>query len=105
MKLARLAPAILVGLALVWQTNYASAINQNQIIFNSFNGIYHLSRDRKGLSLLTTEETIVADFGSGFYGITRELPSQYQGHSVDIKILGVVDAASNPVPYKVDNKG
>ncbi len=72
-----------------------------QIIFNSFTGIYHLSRDKKGLSLLTTEETILADFpASGFTGIKRVLPETYQGHSVNIKVLNVSDAAGDPLPFK-----
>lgn len=72
-----------------------------QIQFDSFTGIYHLSRDSRGLSLLTTEETIQADFpDSGYYGITRALPKKFQDHSVNVKILNVADAAGNPVPYK-----
>jgi hypothetical protein len=75
---------------------------QPQITFDSFTGVYHLSRDNRGLSLLTTEETILADFpGEGsFYGITRSIPKNFQNHSVNIKILGVSDAAGNIVPYK-----
>jgi hypothetical protein len=80
-----------------------------QIGFNSFSGTYYLSRDSKGLSLLTTEETILADFPSGgsFYGITRTLPKKFQNHSVNTKILGVSDAAGNIIPYKTvaDNNG
>jgi hypothetical protein len=73
-----------------------------QITFDSFTGIYHLSRDSRGLSFLTTEETILADFpGNGsYYGITRSIPKKYQNSSVDVKILSVSDAAGNPVPYK-----
>src|SRR5207244_3616733 len=82
--------------------------SSNQLILNSFTGIYHLSRDSRGLSLLTSEETIVADFPSaGFYGIKRSIPSKYQNHSVNVKILSVSDAAGTPVPYKTstDNSG
>jgi hypothetical protein len=77
-----------------------------QLTIDSFNGIYHLGRDNRGLSLLTTEETIVADFPSaGFYGLKRELPKTYQGHNVDVKVLAVSDAAGNPVPYKISSDG
>ncbi len=74
----------------------------NQINFNSFTGIYHLSRNNKGLSLLTSEETIVADFpaGTNFYGITRLIPKNYQGHSVEVKVLNITDVAGNNIPYK-----
>jgi hypothetical protein len=80
---------------------------QPQITFDSFTGVYHLSRDSRGLSQLTTEETILADFpGEGsFYGITRSIPKNFQNHSVNIKILGVSDAAGNIVPYKTATDG
>jgi hypothetical protein len=75
---------------------------QPQITFDSFTGVYHLSRDSRGLSLLTTEETILADFpGNGsFYGITRSIPKEFQNHSVNVKVLNVSDVAGNIVPYK-----
>lgn len=73
----------------------------NQLTLDSFTGVYHLSRDSRGLSLLTTEETIVADFpAGGLSGIRRELPANFQSHSAHVKILDVEDAAGNPVPYK-----
>ncbi|HET6864011.1 MAG TPA: DUF2207 domain-containing protein, partial [Candidatus Saccharimonadales bacterium] len=78
-----------------------------QIKFISFNGVYHLSRDSRGVSLLTSQETIGADFqDSGDYGITRSLPKKFNGQAVDVKVLNVTDAAGNPVPYKTasDNK-
>jgi hypothetical protein len=84
------------------------AAPQQQITFNSLTGIYHLSRDKHGLSLLTTEETIVTHFpASGFTGIKRILPESYQGHNVNVKILNVTDVAGDPVPFKTatDNNG
>jgi hypothetical protein len=77
-------------------------VPQPQITFESFTGIYHLSRDSRGLSLLTSEETILTDFpGNGsFYGITRTIPKEFQNHSVNVKVLNVSDAAGNIVPYK-----
>jgi hypothetical protein len=86
----------------------SAAAPSPQISFNSFTGIYHLNRDSRGLSQLTTEETIVADFPSGgFYGITRALPTKFQGQSVNVKILSVTDTTNNPVPYKtkLDSSG
>jgi hypothetical protein len=73
-----------------------------QIRFDSLTAIYHLSRDKKGLSLLTTEETIVADFpgNASYYGITRSIPKNYQNHSVNVKVLGVFDAAGDVIPFK-----
>src|SRR6185503_13471252 len=65
------------------------------INFDSLTATYHLSRDATNRSLLTTQEVILADFpGSGnFYGITRAIPRSYEGHSVDVKVLSVSDAA------------
>jgi hypothetical protein len=106
MKLSRYARIIFLGAVFVWPhlVSAQTKPSQTPIIFDSFTGIYHLDRDSRGHSLLTTEETLVADFGSGYYGITRELPKDYQGRSVNIKILSVVDAASNPIPYKTEEK-
>jgi hypothetical protein len=73
-----------------------------KIIYGSFNGVYHLSRDASDLSLLTVEENISAHFPSNgnFSGISRQIPKNFQGRSVEVKVLSVQDAASNPVPYK-----
>ena len=64
----------------VMASQKVQAIPTLLINFNSFTGIYHLSRDSKGLSLLTSEETILADFpgGGNFTGIKREIPKKYQ---------------------------
>jgi hypothetical protein len=103
--LGRLIIVVCMGLSCTWFAPLAIAQVKSappQITFNSFTGVYHLSRDNRGLSLLTTEETILADFpGTGsFYGITRTIPNKYQGHSVNVKILNIEDAAGNDVPYK-----
>jgi hypothetical protein len=94
-----------LGLINEFHPHLASAqtkVPQPQITFESFTGIYHLSRDSRGLSLLTSEETILTDFpGNGsFYGITRSVPKEFQNHSVNVKVLNVSDAAGNIVPYK-----
>ncbi len=99
------ASVVTIGLCLLLMTPswpQAYATTNAQIYFDSFTAIYHLSRDSRGLSLLTTEETIVADFSNSgsFYGITRQLPRSYQNHSVDIKVLNVSDAAGKPIPYR-----
>lgn len=81
-----------------------AVLPSKQIVFNSFTGVYHLSRDSRGLSLLTTGETIVADFpASGFSGIKRVIPEKFIDHSVEINILNVSDAAGNPVPYRTSS--
>ncbi len=89
----------LVVLATTNQTNI------DQINFDNFTGVYHLSRDKNGLSLLTSEEIILANFPSNnsFYGITRSIPKKYQNHSVEVKVLNITDSAGNSVPYKTKN--
>src|SRR5436190_23106767 len=105
MRFTRLLLLVLaVGAGFLWRIQVVSAVPvvTPGITFNSFAGVYHLSRDSKGLSLLTTEETILADFpaSGSFYGITRDFAKNYKGRSVDIKIISVSDAGGNPVPYK-----
>lgn len=80
----------------------------SQIIFNSLNGTYHLSRDASGLSLLTVEEDISAHFppNGNFTGISRQIPKDFQGRSLEVKVLRVQDAAGNAVSFKTtSNKG
>jgi hypothetical protein len=79
-----------------------AAATARPIIFNSFTGTYHLSRDAANHSLLTTEEVILADFPSqgNYYGITRSVPQNYQGRSVKVKVNNVTDASGSPVPFK-----
>jgi hypothetical protein len=110
MRFTRLLLLVLaVGAGFLWRLQVVSAVPAVNpgITFNSFAGVYHLSRDSKGLSLLTTEETILADFpaNGSFYGITRDFAKNYQGRSVDIKIISVSDAGGNPVPYKTSASG
>ena len=96
-------PAIIGFISLAQATAYAASTDQS-ITFDSFTGVYHLSRDSRGLSLLTSNETIVADFpATGYTGIKRILSENYQGHSINIKILGASDAAGSPIPYTVQS--
>jgi len=109
MNIIRFAAVICFGLVLLIKSDSASAQLKPpapQIKFDSFNAIYHLSRDSQNVSLLSTEETILADFPAqgDFYGITRQIPKTYQGHSVEVKVLNVVDAAGNPVRFNTDSK-
>jgi hypothetical protein len=112
MKFSRKILSIYIaGLVIVCSNTLAFAAPKAppQIAFDSFTGTYHLSRDNRGLSLLTTEETIQSDFpaNSTFYGITRAIPKEFQGHSLKVKVLNVSDAAGNIVPYKTttDSQG
>ena len=101
MKLKRFLLATTILLITLGSTSSAAPlVAPSSVIFNSFTGTYHLSRDASGSSLLTTEETILADFGStGEYGITRAIGTTYQGHTVHVKVLSVTDGAGDDVPY------
>jgi hypothetical protein len=103
MKRVWLATFVLVGALGLFAVlpGHTRAASQSAIEFDSFTGIYHLSRDSKGLSLMTTEETILAKFSQpGYTGITRAIPTTFNGHSVNVKILTVEDAAGDPINYK-----
>jgi hypothetical protein len=77
-----------------------------KVTFHNLAANYYLSRDSRGLSLLTTEETILADFpAGGFSGITRSIPKTYQGHTVTVKVMSVSDPAGNPIPFKTSDDG
>jgi hypothetical protein len=105
---SRLISAFYLGTVFILPMSIAAAqvkAPPPQILFDSFSGNYYLSRDSRGLSLLTSQETITASFpGAGnFYGIKRAIPKQYQNHNVNIKILNITDAAGNSVPYKTSD--
>ncbi len=86
----------------LFQVPAMAATTDQKITFDSFTGVYRLSRDSRGLSLLTSDETIVANFpATGFTGLKRVLPEKFQGNSVGIKISSVSDVAGYPIPYTV----
>ena len=59
---SRVAITLFLSLIFAGAALAQSAQSQNQIKFISFSGLYHLSRDNHGVSLLTTQEIIGADF-------------------------------------------
>lgn len=99
-----LAFVVIMGCLFLCFQRQAAGQATPQITFQSFTGIYRLSRDSNNVSLLTSEETILADFGAtGSYGITRSIPQDFQGHSVSVKVLNIKDAAGSPIAYKIAN--
>ncbi len=95
---------VLLSLATMAQIASAQASSLTKLKFISFNAVYHLSRDSRGVSLLTADEAIGVDFqDSGTYGITRSLPKTFNGQPVDIKVLNVSDTTGQPVPFKAAN--
>jgi len=106
MKVLLIATAVIAWVGIWFSSASAQEINnQAQITFTSFLGTYNLSRDSKGVSLLTTEETILADFpaSGNFYGLTRKIPNTYQGRDVDLKVTSVVDATGNQIQFSARN--
>jgi len=98
----------LLGIISYGDIAWAQATIKNpDIVIESFDGTYHLSRDANNRSLLTTDEVVLADFPAqgNYIGITREIPKSYQGRNVEIKILKVTDVAGNTIPYKTSTKG
>jgi len=63
---------------------------------------YHLSRDQAQHSILKTTETITADFRipNQNHGIERAIPTDYDGHPTNVKILSVQDESGNNRQYR-----
>jgi len=72
--------------------------------FSSFDGQYELSTDADGRSVLTTTETLVAEFPDTDqnHGIIRALVDNYDGHPVDLAVESVTDENGNPREYEED---
>jgi uncharacterized membrane protein YgcG len=75
--------------------------------FTSFDGVYTLSTDAEGRSVLTVQETLVAQFPDVDQnrGIRRTLVGTYDGHPTDLQVLSVTDEAGNPRSFEEDNSG
>lgn len=74
--------------------------------FSSFAAQYSLDTDEDGHSLLTTTETLVADFPPNQnHGIKRLLVDKYDGHPTDIEIVSVTDGAAEDREYETDSDG
>ncbi|MGV8885149.1 MAG: DUF2207 domain-containing protein [Microbacteriaceae bacterium] len=73
--------------------------------FASFDGVYELNLDADGRSVLTTTETIVANFPEFDQneGIVRALVDNFDGHPVDIDVTSVTDENGNPRTFELDN--
>jgi len=74
--------------------------------FSSFDGQYILSTDADGRSVLTTTETLVAEFPESDqnHGIIRALVDNYNGHPVDLEVESVTDENGNPRDYEIDSE-
>jgi len=74
--------------------------------FSSFYGEYHLGTDAEGRSVLTTVETLTAEFPQADqnHGIIRALVDNFDGHPVDLEIESVTDENGNPREYETDSE-
>jgi uncharacterized membrane protein YgcG len=75
--------------------------------FDSFDGVYELSRDAEGRSVLTAQETLVArfpDFDQN-RGIQRAIPETYLGTPLELEILSVTDETGADRPFESESDG
>lgn len=75
--------------------------------FSSFDGVYTLSTDADGRSVMTVQETLVAQFPDfdQNHGIRRTLVSTFDGHPTDLQVLSVTDEAGNARAFEEDSSG
>lgn len=87
--------------ALMLPLTSVSAVDVNNFYISSYDIRYQLSRDGEGHSLLTTTETITAEFPSSNqnHGIERALPSTYEKRTTNLKVISVTDADGVRLPY------
>jgi uncharacterized membrane protein YgcG len=100
LSLIVLAGALIVGVAA------PASAGVDDFYFESFDGQYELSRDADGHSVLTTTETLVADFPEVDQnrGIRRELVEEYDGHPTDLTVQSVTDEDGNPRHYEAETE-
>lgn len=88
-------------------TAVASQSDVNAFTFASFDGVYTLSTDADGRSVLTVQETLVAQFPNFDQnrGIRRTLIDTYDGHPTELQVVSVTDETGNPRAFEEDNSG
>lgn len=81
-----------------------TAADTSDFEFASFDAVYELSADAEGRSLLTTTETLVAEFPDidQNRGIRRAIPLDYDGHPVEPRILEVTDGAGAALAHETE---
>ncbi len=90
----------LVTISLV-SAHLAQAASTNQFTITNYDINYTLSRDDAQRSILTTKETITANFSQADlnHGIERAIPTQYDGHSTSLKLDSVTDQFGKRLSY------
>ena len=94
-----------LSVALVFGVSAPATADVDDFEFASFDGVYELDRDADGRSVLTTTETIVAEFPETDQnqGIVRALVDNYDGHPVDIAVTSVTDENGESRAFETDN--
>lgn len=89
----------LLGIASIQVPSAHAAVNNFRI--STYTIDYHLSKDTVGRSLLSTKETITAEFPpyDQNHGIERAIPQKYDGHKVQLSIQSITDLTGTKLPY------
>ena len=100
----------ILGLAVIlfslWTPSVALASVDN-FTFDSFDGVYDLSRDADGHSVLNVDEVLVArfpDFDQN-RGIKRAIPDTYLGTPLDIEVVSVTDETGADRDFTTESDG
>ncbi len=83
-----------------------AAQNTNNFDITSYDIQYELSRDSESRSVLKTIETITAEFPSynQNHGLERAIPTNYDGHTVDLKIDAITNGSGEALEYSTDER-
>ncbi len=73
----------------------------NDFTFTNFEVDYYLTKDTSNRSVLRTVERLSAEFPQSDqnHGIERAIPTKYDGHSTNLKIVSVTDEQGKTLPY------
>ncbi len=81
----------------------AAAVDVNNFQIQDFQIDYYLSRDSGRHAVLKTVESIAADFPTTDqnHGLERAIPTDYDGHTTDLAVVSVTDAAGSFEHYTI----
>lgn len=98
---------VLAGLTGAALCTLPAAASVDDFVFESFHGSYELDITDDGQSVLRTAETLVAIFPDYDQnrGIARYLPTRYLGYPLNTEVIGVSDAAGQPLAWSVNREG
>jgi hypothetical protein len=97
---------LLAVLIAFWSPTIAHA-SVDDFTFDSFDGVYELSRDAQGHSVLAVHEVLVARFPDYDQnrGIRRAIPEAYQDIPLEIEIVSVTDQTGVDRSYETESDG